>query len=230
MSVLEVRPPNAPTLRTSDADRHVGVHRIFCVGQNYADHVAEMGGDAKADPPVFFMKPNSAVVQSGATIPFPPATENLHHEVELVVVLKTGGTDITADDALSHVYGYAVGNDLTRRDIQTAVKSKGLPWDMAKGFDNSAVIGTVHPVAEVGHPTTGAVTCSVDGQSRQSGDLTQMIWSVPEIIATLSTLVTLQAGDIIMTGTPAGVGPIARGQTCLCEIEGLSDASVTFEA
>ena len=230
MAALEVRPPDTPTLRTSEAGSHIGVHRIFCVGQNYADHVAEMGGDAKADPPIFFMKPNSAVVQSGATIPFPPATENLHHEVELVVVLKTGGADIAESVALSHVYGYAVGNDLTRRDIQAAAKSKGSPWDMAKGFDNSAVIGTVHPVAEIGHPTAGAVTCSVDGEARQIGDLTQMIWSVPEIIATLSTLVTLQAGDIIMTGTPAGVGPIVRGQTCLCEIDGLSDASVTFEA
>jgi fumarylpyruvate hydrolase len=230
MAVFDVRPPNAPTLRTSKAGHNIGIHRIFCVGQNYGDHVAEMGGDAKTNPPIFFMKPNSAVVASGTTIPFPPATENLHHEVELVVVLKSGGADITEADALSHVYGYAVGNDLTRRDIQATAKGKGAPWDMAKGFDNSAVIGTVHPVGDVGHPTAGAVQCSVDGDARQNGDLTQMIWSVPEIIATLSTLVMLQAGDIIMTGTPAGVGPIKRGQTCLCKIAGLSDASVTFES
>ncbi len=230
MAVLDVRPPNAPTLQTSEADHDVGVHRIFCVGQNYADHVAEMGGDPKANPPIFFMKPASAVVPAGATIPYPPATENLHHEVELVVVLATGGADIAESDALGHVYGYAVGNDLTRRDIQADAKGKGAPWDMAKGFDNSAVIGIVHPVAKVGHLTSGAVRCSVDGAARQDGDLTQMIWSVPEIIATLSKLVTLQAGDVIMTGTPAGVGPLTRGQTCLCEIEGLSPASVTIGA
>ncbi|MCW1952458.1 MAG: fumarylacetoacetate hydrolase family protein [Octadecabacter sp.] len=230
MAVIDVRPPNTPTLSTSKADHYVGVHRVFCVGQNYADHVAEMGGDPKADPPIFFMKPASAVVASGKTIPFPPATSNLHHEVELVVVMQRGGTDISEADALDHVYGYAVGNDLTRRDIQAAAKSKGAPWDMAKGFDNSAIVGTVHPVSEVGHPTSGTVVCTVDGEARQNGDLTQMIWSVPEIIATLSKLVTLEAGDIIMTGTPAGVGPIVKGQTCVCEIEGLSSATVTFEA
>ena len=230
MAVLDVSAPGTPKLRSIKADHYVGVHRIFCVGQNYADHVAEMGGDAKVNPPVFFMKPASAVVNAPRTIPFPPATENLHHEVELVVVLGRGGTDITEEDALGHVYGYAVGNDLTRRDIQAAMKDKGLPWDMAKGFDNSAVIGQVHPVSKVGHPTSGFVRCTVDGELRQDGDLTQMIWSVPEIIATLSTFVTLQEGDIIMTGTPAGVGPIERGQTCICEIEGLSEASVTFEA
>jgi fumarylpyruvate hydrolase len=214
-------------LKSSEADHHVGVHRIFCVGQNYADHVAEMGGDAKADPPIFFMKPASAIVASGTTIPYPQATDNLHHEVELVVVMKRGGADIDEADALDHVYGYAVGNDLTRRDMQAALKSKSAPWDMAKGFDNSAVIGTVHPVSEVGHPHAGSVRCMVDGDVKQIGNLTQMIWSVPAIIATLSNLVTLEEGDIIMTGTPAGVGPIAKGQTCVCEIEGLSDASVT---
>lgn len=227
MATLIVRPPNAPTLTSSTPDHHIGVHRIFCVGQNYADHVAEMGGDPKADPPIFFMKPNSAVVASGTTIPYPFATKNLHHEVELVVVMKRGGADISESDALDHIYGYAVGNDLTRRDVQAAAKAKGNPWDMAKGFDNSAVIGVVHPVSEVGHPTSGAVNCTVDGEARQSGDLTQMIWSVPEIIATLSKLVTLEAGDVIMTGTPSGVGPIAAGQTCVCSIEGLSGATVT---
>ncbi|MCF2871103.1 fumarylacetoacetate hydrolase family protein [Octadecabacter sp. G9-8] len=227
MATLIVRPPNTPTLKSSTPDHHIGVHRVFCVGQNYADHVAEMGGDPKADPPIFFMKPASAIVLSGASIPYPLATQNLHHEVELVVVLNRGGTDIAEADALDHVYGYAVGNDLTRRDVQAAAKAKGSPWDMAKGFDNSAVIGTVHPVSEVGHPNAGAVRCTVEGEVRQNGDLTQMIWSVPEIIATLSKLVTLEAGDIIMTGTPSGVGPISAGQTCACDIEGLSGASIT---
>lgn len=228
MAVLAIRAPNTPTLNTTTPDHDVQVHRVFCVGQNYADHVAEMGGDPKADPPIFFMKPASAVVRTGNMIPYPLATTKLHHEVELVAVLQSGGTNIAEADALEHVYGYAVGNDLTRRDIQAAAKAKGGPWDMAKGFDQSAIIGTIHPVTEVGHPTHGAVRCSVDGEDRQIGDLTQMIWSVPEIIATLSKLVTLEAGDIIMTGTPAGVGPIAKGQTCLCEIEGLSPASVTI--
>lgn len=226
MAVLDVRPPNPVTLATSTPDHYVGVHRIYCVGQNYADHVAEMGGDPKANPPIFFMKPASAIVRDSASIPYPPATNNLHHEVELVVVLKEGGADIDEANALDHVYGYAVGNDLTRRDIQAAAKSKGSPWDMAKGFDNSAVVGTVHPVTEVGHPAAGAVRCLVDGEVRQNGDLTQMIWSVPEIIATLSRTVTLQAGDIIMTGTPAGVGPLLSGQSCVCEIEGLTSATV----
>ena len=224
-----VTAPARPALKTGAGDV-VEVHRIFCVGQNYADHVAEMGGDAKSDPPIFFSKPPSAIVDHGATLPFPPATNDLHHESELVVVLAKGGADIDEADALSHIYGYAVGNDLTRRDLQAKLKAKGSPWDMAKGFDNSAVIGTVHPVSEVGHPTTGAIRCLVDGEVRQSGDLAQMIWSVPEIIATLSRLVTLQAGDIIMTGTPAGVGPVKPGQTCVCEIEGLTNASFSYSA
>ena len=229
MAVLDVQAPGIPKLKSSKPDHYIGLHRIFCVGQNYADHVTEMGGDPKADPPVFFMKPASAYVPSGRTIPYPMATGNLHHEVELVVVIALGGAHIAEDDALRHVYGYAVGNDLTRRDLQAAAKKRGKPWDMGKGFDQSAIIGTVHPVSAVGHPTAGAVRCLIDGDPRQIGDLTQMIWSVPEIIATLSTLVTLQPGDLIMTGTPAGVGPIERGETCVCEIEGLSSASVTYE-
>lgn len=227
MAILDVRAPNPPTLRTSEEDTYVGVHRIFCVGQNYADHVAEMGRDPRSNPPIFFMKPASAVVKSGATIPYPPATTNLHHEVELAVVIGSGGANIPEADAHNHIYGYCIANDLTRRDIQAAAKAKGGPWDMGKGFDNSAVFGLVHPVTAIGHPTSGAVTCSVDGDVRQRGDLSQMIWSVPEIIATLSTFVTLEAGDIIMTGTPAGVGPIEVGQTCDCKIEGLTNASVT---
>lgn len=220
--------PPRPILHTTSGDV-IEVHRIFCVGKNYADHVAEMGGDPKADPPIFFDKPPSCVVASGATLPFPPGTSDLHHEVELVLVIGTGGSDIDEADALDHVFGYATGNDLTRRDLQGLAKGKGGPWCMAKGFDNSAIIGAVHPAADVGHPTSGAVICKVDGDIKQNGDLAQMIWSVPEIIATLSRTVTLRPGDIVMTGTPAGVGPIERGQTCLCEIAGLSPTEVTFE-
>lgn len=228
MVKLAVSPRPVPKIPTTLEGTLFGLHRIFCVGQNYADHVVEMGGDPKANSPIFFMKPSSAAVSSGAQIPFPPATSNLHHEVELVVALKSGGADIREEDALSHVWGYAVGNDLTRRDIQASAKAKGAPWDMAKGFDNSAILGLVHPVSEVGHPNRGAVCCSVAGAMRQNGNLAQMIWSVQEIIAALSRLVTLEAGDLIFTGTPSGVGPIENGQTCVCEIEGLSPAVVSF--
>lgn len=222
---LAVTAPPRSTLTTTGGET-AEVHRILCVGKNYADHVAEMGGDPKADPPLFFDKPPSCVVASGATIPYPPATSDLHFEAELVLVIGTGGADITENDALSHIYGYAVGNDLTRRDLQGLAKGSGTPWCMAKGFDNSAVIGDVSPVSEIGHLTEGAIICHVDGDLKQNGDLSQMIWSVPEIIAALSRMVTLQPGDIIMTGTPAGVGPLERGQTCVCEIDGLSPATV----
>lgn len=222
---LAVTAPPRSTLTTTGGET-VEVHRILCVGKNYADHVAEMGGDPKADPPLFFDKPASCVVASGATIPYPPATSDLHFESELVLVIGTGGADIAEGDALAHIYGYAVGNDLTRRDLQGLAKGSGTPWCMAKGFDNSAVIGDVSPVAQTGHPTAVAITCRVDGDLKQNGDLSQMIWSVPEIIAALSRTVTLQPGDVIMTGTPAGVGPLERGQTCVCEIEGLPSATV----
>lgn len=226
MTDLIVRPPVPATLRSSEGD--IGIHRILCVGKNYGEHVVEMGGDPKTNTPIFFIKPASCYVPSGETIPYPPTTQNLHHEAELVVLIKTGGHDIQQADALDHVYGYATGNDLTRRDLQEQAKHKGGPWDMSKGFDKSAVIGTVHPVSEVGHPSKGYIRASVDGESRQTGDLDQMIWTVPEIIAILSRTITLQPGDVIMTGTPSGVGPIAKGQTCSCEIEGLSPAVVTI--
>lgn len=227
MTTVITAPPR-PTLTTTGGDT-IEVHRIFCVGKNYADHVAEMGGDPKADPPIFFDKPPSCVVASGSTIPYPPGTSDLHHEAELVFVVGKGGAEIDEADALDHIYGYAVGNDLTRRDLQGLAKSKSTPWCMAKGFDNSAVIGPVTPVSEGGHPTSGTITCTVDGALKQNGDLSQLIWSIPEIVASLSRLVTFQPGDVVMTGTPAGVGPIERGQTCVCAIEGLGEASVTFE-
>lgn len=228
MAILAIQPPAPKTLRTTAPDTYIGVHRIICVGLNYADHVSEMGGDAKKDPPVFFMKPPSCAVQSEETIPYPQGTNNLHHEVELAIVIGTGGADIDEADALDHIYGYATGNDLTRRDVQAAAKGTGGPWDMAKGFDNSAIIGPIHPVSDVGHPSSGAIRCMVEGELRQNSDLSQMIWTVPEIIATLSRSLTLQPGDIILTGTPSGIGPIERGQTCVCEIEGLGQSVVTL--
>jgi len=223
-------PADSISLPISDSDERFPVRRIYCVGRNYADHVVEMGGDPKTSTPIFFGKPPHSYVPSGATVPYPSQTGNVHHEAELVVVIKTGGKNIAEADALAHVYGYATGNDLTRRDLQNLAKEKRGPWDMAKGFDNSAVIGLVHPVEEVGHLTSGYIRADVDGEIRQDSDLTKLIWSVSEIISILSTYVELHPGDVIMTGTPSGVGPIAKGQTCTCEIEGLSPAIVTFEA
>ncbi len=200
------------------------MRRIFCVGRNYAEHAREMGHDPNAEPPFFFTKPADAVVDSGATIAYPPATADLQHEAELVVALGAGGANMPEARALTLVWGYAAGNDLTRRDLQAAAKAARRPWDMSKGFDNSAVVGALRP-ASAGAPT-GRIRCRVDGALRQEADLAEMIWSVPAIIACLSGLVTLAPGDLIFTGTPAGVGPIARGQTCTVEINGLAPATV----
>ncbi|HEX7873537.1 MAG TPA: fumarylacetoacetate hydrolase family protein [Sphingobium sp.] len=201
------------------------VRRIFCVGQNYADHAREMGGDPDRAPPFFFSKPADAVVESGARLPFPVRTGNLHHEVELVVALGAGGADISPDDAAARIFGWAVGIDLTRRDLQAEAKAAGRPWDMAKGFDQSAPVGAFLPGVP---PSTGAISLRIDGEVRQSGDLAEMIWTVPEIIANLSTYVTLGAGDLIFTGTPAGVGPIVRGQSLRGEIDGAGPVEISY--
>lgn len=229
MAQLALRPPSLPLLRAQSSDTYLGCHRIFCVGRNYAEHAREMGHDPNAEPPFFFMKPASAIVQSGRTIPFPVATENLHHEAELAVLIGTGGADIPVSEALSHVWGYAASNDLTRRDLQSEAKSKGRPWDMAKGFDNSCIIGAVTAAAGA-DVSDVAIECHVDGAQRQGSTTGQMIWPVPDIIAYLSGLVTLQPGDLILTGTPEGVGPIERGQTCSVTVGDLDPAIVTFES
>jgi fumarylpyruvate hydrolase len=197
------------------------VRRIYCVGKNYADHVAEMGGNPKSSPPIFFSKPASAVALSGSAIPYPSRTQNLHHEIELVVAMQSGGPDIDARDALGHVFGYAVGNDLTRRDLQNNAKKTGSPWDMAKGFDHSAVMSPIIRVSECGHPATGRIWLAVNGTVRQDASLAAMIWSVPEIIAELSSYVRLEAGDLIYTGTPAGVGPLVRGDAVTGGVDGV---------
>lgn len=218
--------PTPPSLPVAGRDARFPLRRIFCVGRNYAEHAVEMGHDPKAEPPFFFTKPSDAVVLDGARIPYPPATHDLHHEAELVVAIGSGGADIARSTALAHVWGYATGNDLTRRDLQATAKAMRRPWDMAKAFDNSAVVGLLHPATGDGAPQ-GRITCRVEDQLRQTASLSDMIWDVPAIIAFLSQLVTLQPGDLIFTGTPAGVGPITRGQTCTVEIEGLSPARVT---
>ena len=215
----------APTVVIAGTTDRFPVRRIFCVGQNYADHAREMGSDPDRQEPFFFSKPADAVVANGTTLPFPPKTEDLHHEVELVIALGAGGKDIAVEDAAATIFGAGVGIDLTRRDLQAAAKKAGRPWDMAKGFDRSAPVGALTP----GMPATkGSIALSIDGETRQSGDLSMMIWSVPEIIATLSTFVELAPGDLIFTGTPAGVGPIRRGQTVRATIDGFETLEVTF--
>jgi fumarylpyruvate hydrolase len=216
----------APSIAIADTRRRFPVRRIFCVGQNYADHAREMGSDPERQPPFFFTKPADAVVDSGLTLPFPPRTTDLHHEVELVIALGAGGKDVPALLAPAMIFGYAAGIDLTRRDLQSAAERAGRPWDMAKGFDRSAPVGALTRGLP---PPAGAIALTIDGNLRQSGDLKDMIWSVAEIIATLSTYVTVAAGDLIFTGTPAGVGPIRRGEAVRGTIAGAAPIEVTFD-
>jgi fumarylpyruvate hydrolase len=217
--------PPQPRVAVSGSDMVFPVRRIFCVGRNYADHAREMGHDPDREPPFFFTKPADALVQSGAAIPYPQMTQDLHHEAELVVAIGIGGADIPEGGALTHVWGYAAGNDLTRRDLQAEAKALRRPWDMAKGFDNSAVVGPLRKAG--GTVPQGRIRAYVDGALRQEADLAAMIWPVPAIIAFLSRLVALGPGDLIFTGTPAGVGPILSGQHCRVEIDGLDPAVVT---
>jgi fumarylpyruvate hydrolase len=202
------------------------VRRIFCVGQNYADHAREMGGDPTRQAPFFFAKPADAAVPGG-TLPFPVQTADFHHEVELVIALGKGGRDIAPEQARALIFGHAVGLDLTRRDLQAEAKKAGRPWDMAKGFDRSAPIA---PLTKGTPPADAAITLTIDGNLRQQGHLSDMIWSVEEIVAILSTYVELAPGDLIFTGTPAGVGPIKPGETVVGTIEGLDPIEVRFEA
>jgi len=208
--------------------RRFPARRIFCVGLNYAAHAREMGAEPGAEPPFFFAKPADAIVADGATIPYPPKTANLHHEIELVAALGAGGANIAKDRALDHVFGYAAGIDLTRRDLQTQARDHGRPWDLSKGFDNSAPIGAIRPAATIGHPATGRIELSVNGDLRQAGDLSDMIWSVADIIAILSRFVTLAAGDLIFTGTPSGVGPVGPGDRMAGAIAGVGTVSIAI--
>ena len=223
MTAFVIPPPPQPSLPTASGGRFP-IRRIFCVGRNYADHAVEMGHDPNAEPPFYFTKPADVVMESGSTIPYPPATSDLHHEAELVVAIGMGGSNISPEDAPAHIWGHAAGNDLTRRDLQAAAKAARRPWDMSKGFDASAVVGLIHP----GPITNATITCTVDGKLTQSARLSDMIWPVPAIIAHLSQLVTLAPGDLIFTGTPAGVGPLKPGQTCTVKIDGLTAATVTI--
>jgi fumarylpyruvate hydrolase len=202
------------------------VRRIFCVGRNYAEHTREMGGNPEREAPFFFTKPADAVLTGGADMPYPSATASLHHEMELVVAIGTGGANIPAAEALGHVWGYAAGIDMTRRDMQNDAKATRRPWDMSKGFDNSAPIGELVPASLLPDPTKGKIELTVNGVVRQTSDLSQMIWSVAETVAFLSGLVCLAPGDLIFTGTPAGVGAVVRGDVMEGLVEGVGGVSV----
>jgi fumarylpyruvate hydrolase len=208
-------------------DERFPVHRVYCVGQNYADHAREMGADPQREPPFFFLKPADAVRPLPGRIPYPPATTELHHEIELVVALAGGGRELDAAAAVGTVFGCAVGVDLTRRDLQTAMRKMGRPWDIAKGFDHSAPVSAIRPLTAAEIPSSGRIWLDVNGEARQRGDLAEMIWKVPEIIAMLSTLFELQPGDLVFTGTPAGVGALARGDRVDCGVDGAG--SLSFE-
>lgn len=220
--------PAQTSVEVAGSSERFPVHRIYCVGRNYAAHAREMGMDPEREPPFFFSKPADAIVPNGAPVPYPPRTGNLHHEIELVVAIGAGGRDIPLADALAHVFGYAVGNDLTRRDLQFAAREKGQPWDVAKGFDRSAPVTAIRRAAEVGHLERGRIWIEVNGERRQQADLSEMIWNVPEIVAELSTLFDLVPGDLIFTGTPAGVGPVQRGDSLVGGIDGLETLRTTI--
>lgn len=222
------QPKDPATVAIAESNDRIPVRRIFCVGRNYAAHAREMGKDPDRDPPFFFTKPADAVVASGETVAYPPETENFHYEAELVAVIGTGGTNIAEEDSLTHVWGYAVGNDLTRRDLQLKAREQGRPWDWGKAFDRSAVIGPVHPATRVGHPDKGSITLTINGETRQDADLSELIWSVPEIISILSHSIALEPGDLIMTGTPAGVGAMVPGDVCTVTIAGLGSITTTI--
>ena len=227
MTDFVIAPPPQATLAVAGDSKTFPVRRIWCVGRNYLEHVREMGNDERA-PPFFFAKHADMVVPDGATIPYPPITKDFHHEVELVVALKGGGLNISADKALDCIWGYGCGIDLTRRDLQIASRKKERPWEVGKSFDHSAPCGALAPASKIGHPATGKIWLSVNGTQKQTGDLSEMIWNVPEIIAKLSQQVELAAGDIIMTGTPAGVAALSPGDMIECGIDGIGTLKVSI--
>lgn len=218
-------PAPIPVLPVAGNGELFPVRRIFCVGKNYAAHAAEMGSDVKA---VFFMKPADAVVPPGQPVPYPPGTSNLHHEVELVAALSAGGRDIAKDAALDHVYGYAVGVDLTRRDLQAEARDSGSPWEASKAFHASAPCGAIMPASKLGQLQSGAIRLSVNGEMRQDADIADMVLDLPNIIFQLSRLFTLAPGDLIFTGTPAGVGPLVPGDAVHAEIAGVGELDFTI--
>ncbi|BCF95047.1 fumarylacetoacetate hydrolase family protein [Paraburkholderia largidicola] len=221
-----VSAPLLTTLPVVGSKERFPVNRIFCVGRNYAEHAREMGHDPDRAPPFFFMKPATSLVVDGASITYPAMTSDLHHEVELVVALSQGGSNLRTEEALSMVFGYAVGLDMTRRDLQAELKKLGRPWETAKSFDGSAPCSAIRTASTGGHPSSGTIELSVNGQRRQHGDLADMIWNVPETIAYLSTLFALLPGDLIFTGTPSGVGAVARGDQLHASVQDVGELTV----
>jgi len=224
--VIDIGP--TPSLPVEGSDARFPVGRIYCVGRNYADHAREMGHDPDREPPFFFMKAANSVVQNGSTIAYPVGTKDVHHEIEMVVAIAKGGKNIPVEKALEHVWGYGVGLDMTRRDIQGEAKKMGRPWEMGKSFDESAPITALKPASATGHPAKGAIWLKVNGQVKQQGDLAMQIWTVPEQINYLSNLITLQPGDLIFSGTPAGVGPVKAGDKLEGHVDGVGDLVVTY--
>ena len=218
-----IPPPLCPSLPVVGSVMRFPVHRIYCVGRNYVDHAVEMGHDPDREDPFFFQKNPDNVVADGGEFPYPSKTGDVHHEIELVAALGTGGIDVAMDQALELVYGYAVGLDMTRRDLQGQMKATGRPWEIGKALESSAPCSAVYPVTEIGHPNSGRIRLEKNGTSCQMGDLAQMIWKVPEIIAYLSEFFVLSPGDLIFTGTPAGVGPVLRGDVLHGVIEGVGE-------
>lgn len=227
MSNLVISPPERVLLPVKGSDKSFPVRRVYCVGRNYADHAIEMGHDPSREPPFFFQKNPDNILVAGKPFPYPSLTENVHFEVECVVALKSGGADIVAEEALSHVYGYCVGIDMTRRDIQDSLKKMARSWEGAKAFEHSAPMSALVPASDIGHPSEGLIWLDVNGTRRQTGDLNQMIWKTAEIISELSKYFTLAAGDVIMTGTPAGVGPIIKGDQISCGVKGIATLDVS---
>jgi fumarylpyruvate hydrolase len=227
MSAFVFDPPPRPAVAVRGISALFPARRVYCVGRNYAAHAVEMGHDPSREPPFFFMKTPDALLPDGGVFPYPPQTSDVHHEVEMVVALSGGGRDVAEEDALGLVFGYAVGIDLTRRDLQAEAKKLQRPWEVGKAFDHAAPCGAIARASEIGHPTRGAVTLEVNGARRQTGDLDQLIWTVPEMIAILSRLFELAPGDLIFTGTPAGVGPVARGDRLEGRVEGVGGLTIS---
>jgi fumarylpyruvate hydrolase len=213
--------PKQASVPVEGTDARFPVHRIYCVGRNYAAHTIEMGGDPDREAPFFFQKNSDNLVVDGADFPYPARSKNVHFEIEMVVALSKGGKDIPLDQAISHVFGYAVGLDMTRRDLQDECKKAGRPWEIGKAFEHSAPMTAIVPASKIGHPENGAVWLKVNGEVRQQGDLNHMIWKVPEMISYLSGLFELQPGDLIMSGTPSGVGPVVKGDVMEGFVEGV---------
>ncbi|OED43159.1 5-carboxymethyl-2-hydroxymuconate isomerase [Chromatiales bacterium (ex Bugula neritina AB1)] len=225
MSTYTIEPPGVVALPVAGTGAMFPVRRVYCIGRNYAAHAVEMGHDPDREAPFFFQK-NADNLDISGEFPYPPESSDVHHEIEMAVMLKSGGSNIALEHALDHVYGYALSLDMTRRDLQGEQKKMGRPWEIGKAFERSAPVGIIHTVDDIGHPDQGRVELKINGEVRQEGDLNQMIWKVPEMISYLSVYFTLAAGDVILSGTPAGVGPVSKGDSMRVSIEGLGSMEI----